>query len=127
MNTADLNKFLPLRRSRHSPRVFADGHDVEFTRLSPTLVGSSGRTYSRKELLHTNPECPQLHMYIAVSENKRYVLKPVPPSIFDFLQEVKDTFRSDSRLRTHINQNDENLTLVYEYFKTNLLALIKNY
>ena len=59
--------------------------------------------------------------------DKNYVSKPVSSSIFGFLQEVKETFGEDPRLRTHVDHNMEEETFVYEYFKTDLLALVRNY
>jgi serine/threonine protein kinase len=61
------------------------------------------------------------------SGNKRYVLKPVSPSIFGLLKEIKDAFCGDPRVRLHIDHNDKERTLVYDYFRADLLTLIKNY
>jgi serine/threonine protein kinase len=60
------------------------------------------------------------------SGNKEYVLKRVSPSIFRLLKEVKDEFSESPRLRLHIDHNDKEQTLVYEYFQTDLLTLVKN-
>jgi serine/threonine protein kinase len=60
------------------------------------------------------------------SGNKRYVLKPVSPSIYGLLKGIKHEFCGNTRLRLHIDHNDKEQTLVYEYFRTDLLALVKN-
>jgi serine/threonine protein kinase len=60
------------------------------------------------------------------SGNKRYVLKPVSPAIYGLLKEIKHEFCGNTRLRLHIDHNDKEQTLVYEYFRTDLLALVKN-
>lgn len=59
-------------------------------------------------------------------ENRAFVLKPVSQSIFELSQELKYEFGDSPRLRTHIDDNGEECTLVYEYFKDNLLTLVKN-
>jgi serine/threonine protein kinase len=50
------------------------------------------------------------------------------------LQEFKDEFGNDPRLRTHVDylrtpedHSEEETVLVYEYFKTDLFALVENY
>ena len=58
---------------------------------------------------------------------KPFVLKPVSRSIFDLLQEFKDEFGNNPRLRIHIDDNTKENVLVYEYFKSNLLSLVENY
>jgi serine/threonine protein kinase len=55
------------------------------------------------------------------------VLKPVSRSIFDFLQEFKDEFGNNPRLRIHVDDNKNENVLVYEYFKSDLLSLVENY
>jgi serine/threonine protein kinase len=60
-------------------------------------------------------------------DNKPFVLKPVSQSIFDLLQEFKDEFGRNPRLRIHIDANEKENVLVYEYFKSDLLSLVENY
>lgn len=59
-------------------------------------------------------------------ENLAFVLKPVSRSIFELSKELKHEFGSNCRIRTHIDHNEEERVLVYEYFKENLLSLVKN-
>jgi serine/threonine protein kinase len=56
-----------------------------------------------------------------------YVVKPVPESILEHLQEFRAEFESHPRLRIHIDKIEKESILVYEYFKTDLLALVENY
>jgi serine/threonine protein kinase len=56
-----------------------------------------------------------------------YVIKPVSESILEHLQEFRAQFESHSRLRIHIDKIKGESILVYEYFKTDLLALVENY
>jgi len=58
---------------------------------------------------------------------KPFILKPVSQSIFDLLQEFKNEFGNNPRLRIHIDNNTKENVLVYEYFKSNLLSLVENY
>jgi serine/threonine protein kinase len=53
-------------------------------------------------------------------------LKPVSQSIFELSQELKHEFGTSCRIRTHIDYNEEESVLIYEYFKENLLSLVKN-
>jgi serine/threonine protein kinase len=58
---------------------------------------------------------------------KLFVLKPVSRSIFDHLQEFKAEFSNNPRLRIHVDHNEDENVLVYEYFKSDLLSLVENY
>ncbi|KAJ8068584.1 hypothetical protein OCU04_002296 [Sclerotinia nivalis] len=60
-------------------------------------------------------------------DSKPYVLKPVSPSIFDFLQSFNEEFNYNHRLRHYLDDNETEKVLVYEYFKSNLLELVDNY
>lgn len=60
-------------------------------------------------------------------DDKLFVLKPVSRSIFDLLQEFKDEFGNNPRLRIHIDHNKKENVLVYEYYKSDLLSLVENY
>jgi hypothetical protein len=60
-------------------------------------------------------------------DGKPFVLKPVSRSIFDLLQEFKNEFGNNHRLRIHVDDNKKENVLVYEYFKSDLLSLIENY
>jgi serine/threonine protein kinase len=56
-----------------------------------------------------------------------YVVKPVSESILEHLQEFRAEFESHPRLRIHVDKIEDESILVYEYFKTDLLALVENY
>ena len=58
-------------------------------------------------------------------DGKPFVLKPVSRSIFDLLQEFKEDFGNNPRLRIHVDDNKKENVLVYEYFKSDLLSLIE--
>jgi serine/threonine protein kinase len=64
---------------------------------------------------------------ISSCDGKPFVLKPVSRSIFDLLQEFKDDFGDNPRLRIHVDDNEKENVLVYEYFKSDLLSLVENY
>lgn len=54
-------------------------------------------------------------------------MKPVSSSILEHLQELQVEFESHPGLRTHVDKIKEENILVYEYFKSDLLALVENY
>jgi serine/threonine protein kinase len=56
-----------------------------------------------------------------------YVVKPVSDSILDHLQEFRAEFEDHPRLRIHVDNIEKESVLVYEYFKSDLLALVENY
>jgi serine/threonine protein kinase len=60
-------------------------------------------------------------------DGKPFVLKPVSESIFELLQEFKDDFGNNPRLRIHVDDNKKENVLVYEYFKSDLFSLVENY
>ncbi|KAM5431697.1 hypothetical protein McanCB56680_006737 [Microsporum canis] len=95
--------------------------------MSSTLVGRSGREYVRDKILKHNPKRPDLNVYLARSENQNFVLKRVSNSIFDLSLDLKQEFPETRRLRVHIDENEEEKVLVYEYFSDNLLSFIKKY
>lgn len=59
-------------------------------------------------------------------EDRPFVLKPVSQSIFGLSQRLKHEFGNNCRLRTHIDYNEEERVLVYDYFHGDLLSLVKN-
>lgn len=59
-------------------------------------------------------------------EHRPFVLKPASQSIFELSQELKYEFGASPRLRTHIDDNEDERVLVYEYYKDNLFSLVKN-
>jgi serine/threonine protein kinase len=54
------------------------------------------------------------------------VLKRVSDSMFEQSVELKREFPETSRLRMHIDDSEAERVLVYEYFRDNLLSLVKN-
>lgn len=59
-------------------------------------------------------------------EGRPFVLKPASRSIFELSQELRHEFENNPRIRTHIDEIEGESVLVYEYFKDNLLSLVKN-
>ena len=56
-----------------------------------------------------------------------YVVKPVSESILEHLDEFRAEFQSHPCLRIHVDKIEKESILIYEYFKTDLLALVENY
>ncbi len=56
------------------------------------------------------------------------VLVPIPisRSIFELSQELKHEFGNSSYLRLHLDDNEEECVLVYDYYQDNLLSLVRN-
>jgi hypothetical protein len=54
-------------------------------------------------------------------------VKPVSASILARLQEFRADFKIHPRPRIHVDKVEKESILVYEYFKTDLLALLENY
>jgi len=63
---------------------------------------------------------------ISSCEDRPFVLKPASQSIFELSQELRHEFRNNAHLRTHTDENEKERILVYEYYKDNLLSLVKN-
>jgi serine/threonine protein kinase len=59
-------------------------------------------------------------------ENRWCVVKRVSPSIFEQSLEHKREFPDTRRLRMHIDYNLDEHILVYEYFRDDLLSLVRN-
>ncbi|KAJ4376357.1 hypothetical protein N0V83_001640 [Neocucurbitaria cava] len=92
-------------------------------RMLSTFVGQSGREYKLHKVLQRHPKKPEVSVCLALCNYKPFVLKPVSQSIFDHLQEFRTEFGSHPRLRNHIDQNEKDSIVFYEYFKTDLLSL----
>lgn len=58
---------------------------------------------------------------------KPFVINPVSPSIFELLNEFKDEFDHNPHLRIHVDYNENDNIIVYDYFKSDLLTLLENY
>ncbi|KAL6240886.1 hypothetical protein RBB50_012145 [Rhinocladiella similis] len=106
--------------------LLARASKPKFVRMSSTLVGHSGRVYIRDKILQAHPKNPGLNVYLARWQDKPFVLKSVSQSIFELSQELEHEFGDSLRLRTHIDYNEEERVLVYEYFKDNSLSFVKN-
>lgn len=52
---------------------------------------------------------------------------PVSWSVFDLLLQFKAEFGNNGHLRVHIDDNRDQNVLVYEYFKIDLLSLVRDY
>ncbi|KAF2447578.1 putative serine/threonine protein kinase [Karstenula rhodostoma CBS 690.94] len=95
--------------------------------MQSTLIGNSGREYKRVQVLHSHPKKSELDIYLATSDKQFFVLKPVSSSIFDHLLGFNKEFGDNPHLRTHVDYNDKENTVVYEGFTTDVLSLVKNY
>lgn len=51
----------------------------------------------------------------------------MPESFFQLSQELAREFAGTRRLRLHVDYNEEEQTLVYEYFRHTFLALLNSY
>ncbi|TVY80611.1 Cell division control protein 2-like protein [Lachnellula suecica] len=99
---------------------------IPCSRVSSALVGISGREYQRGKVLHSNQHDKAFDVHLAHFENKQYVLKRLPESFFELSQEHKRDFPDSRRIRLDVDYNEKEQTVVYEYFKTDLLALVQN-
>ncbi|PKX89347.1 uncharacterized protein P174DRAFT_516017, partial [Aspergillus novofumigatus IBT 16806] len=93
---------------------------------SPTLAIMQGRVYVRNKVLEAHPRKPELNIYLAHCEGRPFVVKPVPKSIFEHCMLLKREFPDAWQLRTHVDANEDELTLVYDYFEHDLLSLVQN-
>jgi len=59
------------------------------------------------------------------SEDQTFVLKRVQRPFYDLSQRLAAEFAGSSRLRMHVDCNQEEGVLVYNYFKDTLLGLIQ--
>ncbi|XMA19889.1 hypothetical protein WAI453_012680 [Rhynchosporium graminicola] len=95
--------------------------------MSSTIVGQSGRKYVQGSVLQRHPKNPELSVYQANCGSESFVFKRVSESFFTLSQTLKSEFAGTSRLRMHIDHNQEEHILVYKYFRHTLLALITEY
>ncbi|KAL2060791.1 hypothetical protein VTL71DRAFT_8843 [Oculimacula yallundae] len=95
--------------------------------MSSTIAGASGRKYVQGSVLQRHPKNPELDIYQAAYGNEYFVYKRVSESFYTLSQNLKSEFGGSSRLRMHIDYNQEERILVYKYFKHTSLALITEY
>ncbi|KAI4636730.1 hypothetical protein J4E93_011000 [Alternaria ventricosa] len=100
---------------------------LQATRMISTLVGQSGREYNLQKVLQRHPKKPELSVCLALCDKTPYVVKPVSEFILEHLQEFRAEFEGHPRLRIHVDRIEKENILVYEYFKSDLLALVENY
>ncbi|PCG92481.1 Hypothetical protein PENO1_088530 [Penicillium occitanis (nom. inval.)] len=71
-------------------------HRLSGRRMPSTLTGTSGHVYILSKLLKPHPRNPEMNIYLA-----------------------------HGQLRTHVDVNENDRTLIYEYFSHNLLAFVQ--
>ncbi|OAL74803.1 serine/threonine protein kinase [Trichophyton violaceum] len=71
-------------------------------RMASTLVGSSGRE----------------------SGDQNFVMKKMSDVVFDLALDYKNDFPDSRRLRIHVDENDKEKVVIYEYFDDNLLSFV---
>ncbi|KAI0189918.1 protein kinase [Xylaria flabelliformis] len=108
--------------------------DIPFSRLAhrtgirnvPTIVGQSGRVYLQGEVLQRHREDHNLSVFKAESENKSFVIKRVLRPFYNRSFRLAAEFTGCRWLRMHIDRNQEEVILIYPYYKSTLLSLIRN-
>ncbi|KAH9216395.1 kinase domain-containing protein [Leptodontidium sp. 2 PMI_412] len=86
-----------------------------------TFVSSSGFKYIRGNVLKADTRHPEKSLFLAHCEGRPFVLKTVSPSVFEQSNELKREFEGNTRFRHHIDENEGDFTLVYEWFRDDLL------
>ncbi|OTA31716.1 hypothetical protein BTJ68_08680 [Hortaea werneckii EXF-2000] len=97
----------------------------EVIRMASTITGESGRKYTRGKVLQNHRANPSLSVFMADSEDDHFVVKRVTRPFYDLSKRLASEFGSSSRLRMHVDCNDEEAVLVFPYYETTLLALIQ--
>lgn len=73
--------------------------------------------------------CPPRGLAISLTQlrsgKESFVVKRVPSLFYDLSLRLTTEFAGSRRLRMHIDRNQENSILVYPYFRSTLLALIR--
>ncbi|KAL6709755.1 hypothetical protein ACN47E_001184 [Coniothyrium glycines] len=100
---------------------------LQAARMISTLVGQSGRKYDVQKVIHPHRKTPSLSICLALCDQTPYVVKPVSESMLEHLHEFRAEFENHPRLRHHVDKIEKENILVYPYFKSDLLALVKNY
>ncbi|KAI7487523.1 kinase-like protein [Hortaea werneckii] len=93
--------------------------------MASTITGESGRKYTRGKVLQNHRANPSLSVFMADSEDDHFVVKRVTRPFYDLSKRLASEFGSSSRLRMHVDCNDEEAVLVFPYYETTLLALIQ--
>ncbi|KAH7342928.1 kinase-like domain-containing protein [Rhexocercosporidium sp. MPI-PUGE-AT-0058] len=97
----------------------------------PTIFAYASRT----PLLHSNCENSGFDVFLALAANtyeencegRPFVLKIVSTSVFEQSNELKREFEGNTRFRHHVVENEAERTLVYEWFRDDLLQLIRKH
>lgn len=92
--------------------------------MASTIVGKSGRVYVRSEVLQHRKD-PKLSIFKAESQDQSFVVKRVSRPFLNLSLRLAAEFSASRRLRMHVDCNEEELILVYPYYKTTLLDLIR--
>ncbi|THX67822.1 kinase-like protein [Aureobasidium pullulans] len=92
-----------------------------------TVVGDySDRVYVRGNVLQHNHADDTLSIFKAKSGTESFVVKRVSRPIYDLSIRLAAEFTGTRRLRIHVDCNQDEGVLVYPYFDSTLLALIKD-
>ncbi|KAJ2990078.1 hypothetical protein NUW58_g3140 [Xylaria curta] len=94
--------------------------------MASTVVGQSGRVYVEGEVLQRHRSDHKLSVFKAESGNESFVLKRVPRPFYNLSLRLATEFAGSRRLRMHVDCNQEEGILVYRYFRSTLLALIRD-
>ncbi|KAL3474299.1 kinase-like domain-containing protein [Aspergillus californicus] len=95
------------------------------TRMSSTLVSSSGNKYTRDKILkaHTNSE---MNIWLAHCQGHPFVLKPVSDSILEQSILLQKLFSDTRQLRHHVDIHNNDRVLIYEYFTHDILSFVRD-
>ncbi|KAK5745232.1 hypothetical protein LTS12_023205 [Elasticomyces elasticus] len=93
--------------------------------MTSTVAGESGRKYTRGKVLQSHRTDPSLSVFMANSGDDSFVVKRVSRQFFHLSQRLASEFEGSSRLRVHVDCNQEEGVLVFPYFETTLLVLIQ--
>ncbi|KAL2192951.1 kinase-like protein [Corynascus similis CBS 632.67] len=94
-------------------------------RLASTVLGASGREYIQGEVFQRDPKDNKPRIFKARCGNESFVFKHVSQPFYDLSHHLALEFAGSSRLRVHVDANQDERILVYPYFRNTLLALIK--
>ncbi|EPE24724.1 Protein kinase-like (PK-like) [Glarea lozoyensis ATCC 20868] len=91
---------------------------------SSTFISNSGLKYIRSKVLKADPKNHSKSLFLAHRDGLPFVLKTVSPSVFEQSNGLKHEFKS-KRFRHHIDESENECVLVYEWYKDDLLQLIR--